>query len=189
MCFEIWYGPRQVFARIADLTWKHPKLVLAAVGAFAVLAIAIGKDVEHHLKAAGFSDPASESEQAKAILSDSLGYDPNPAIFLVVRNPDGGRLDLRSPALRTEVARLAHRVERVDGVGRVVDPLGERRAPAHLVQPGGESLVLLVDLAGGDNEDKGGIVAEDIEQITDASELEILVGGYAPGFNEVNDQT
>jgi RND superfamily putative drug exporter len=62
-----------LFARVADLTWKHPKLVLAAVGVFAIVAIAVGKDVENHLKAAGFADPSSESEQAKSILSESLG--------------------------------------------------------------------------------------------------------------------
>ena len=50
--------------RIADLTWKHPKKVLAAVGIFTVLAFAFSSDVEQHLKAAGFSDPASESQPA-----------------------------------------------------------------------------------------------------------------------------
>ncbi len=44
--------------RIANLTWKHPKLVLLAVGAFALLAVAVGHDVEQHLKAAGFTDPS-----------------------------------------------------------------------------------------------------------------------------------
>ena len=84
-----------MFTRVADLTWKRPKLVLAAVGAFAVLAVAVGHDVEHHLKAAGFTDPASESEQAKSLLSNALGYDPNPAIVLVVRAP--GRRPARPP--------------------------------------------------------------------------------------------
>jgi len=178
-----------VFERVADLTWKHPKLVLAAVALFALVSIAIGKDVESHLKAAGFTDPASESERAKAILSDTLGYDPNPAIFLVVREPDGGRLALSSPELRSEVARLARRVDRVDGVGRVVDPLAERRAASQLIAADGRSLVLLVDLAGGDSEDKGGIVAEEIEPLTAGGGVDVLMGGYAPGFNEVNDTT
>jgi RND superfamily putative drug exporter len=178
-----------LFARVADLTWKHPKLVLAAVGVFAIVAIAVGKDVENHLKAAGFADPSSESEQAKSILSESLGYDPNPAIFLVIRDPDGGRVDPASPALRREVAALARRVATVDGVGRVVNPLRDPRAGAQLIAKNGSSLVLLVDLADGDNEDRGGIVAEDITPIAEASRQDVLVGGYAPAFNEVNDQT
>jgi len=89
-----------VFGRIANLTWKHPKLVLAAVAAFALFAVAIGYDVEHHLKAAGFTDPSSESEQATDVLRGGLGYDPNPAIVLVVRSPDGGRLNLTDPSVR-----------------------------------------------------------------------------------------
>ena len=78
--------------RIADLTWRRPKLVLALVGAFMVLAGAVGHDVEHHLKAAGFTDSASESERATKLLRESLGYDANPGIFLVVRNRSGNRL-------------------------------------------------------------------------------------------------
>jgi len=50
--------------RIADLTWNHPKRVLVAVAIFAVLAVAIGHNVEQHLKAAGFTDSASESVRA-----------------------------------------------------------------------------------------------------------------------------
>ncbi len=178
-----------MFTRAADLTWKHPKLVLAVVGVFFLVSIAVGKDVESHLKAAGFTDPASESERAKEILSGSLGYDPNPAIFLVVRAPDGEQLAVDSPALRREVAGLAGEVAAVEGVGKVVNPLRERRAAAQLVAEDRRSLVLLIDLSGGDTEDKGGIVAEDIAPLTESRGVEVLMGGYAPGFNEVNDQT
>jgi putative drug exporter of the RND superfamily len=181
--------PATLFSRAADLTWRHPKLVLAAVGVFFLFSLAVGRDVESHLKAAGFTDPASESERAKEILSDSLGYDPNPAIFLVVRDPADDPLALRSPALRREVDLLVQDVAAVDGVGRVVNPLEERRAAAQLVAEDRRSLVLLVDLSGGDTEDKGGIVAEDIAPLTERRGVEVLMGGYAPGFNEVNDQT
>ena len=98
---------------IARLTWRHPKLVLAVVAAFAFLAVAVGSDVESHLKAAGFTDPGSESEQATDALRESLGYDPNPAIVLVVRAPDGGTLDLRDPAVRREVAEVNGEIARV----------------------------------------------------------------------------
>ena len=115
--------------RIANLTWRHPKLVLAAVGAFALFAVAIGHNVEQHLKAAGFTDPSSESEQATDLLRNSLGYDPNPAIVLVVRSPDGGPLDLRDPAVRRDVNRLSGEVAKVQYVGRVLNPLANP-APA-----------------------------------------------------------
>jgi RND superfamily putative drug exporter len=179
-----------LFSRIADLTWKHPKLVLGAVGVFALVAIAFGKDVENHLKAAGFTDSASESERAKAVLGEALGYDPNPGLVLVVRAPGGGRLDLGDPRVRGAVDRLDRAVARVDGVGRVVNPLHDRRAGAELIAKDGRSLVLLVDLSSGDLEDRGGIVAEAAEPVAArARALRVSMGGYAASFNEVNDQT
>jgi uncharacterized membrane protein YdfJ with MMPL/SSD domain len=179
-----------LFSRIADLTWKHPKLVLGAVGVFALVAIAFGKDVESHLKAAGFTDPASESEKAKAVLGDALGYDPNPGLVLVARAPGGRRLDLENPRVRGAVDRLGRGVARVDGVGRVVNPLHDHRAGAELIAKDGRSLVLLVDLSSGDLEDRGGIVAEAVEPVVArARALQVSMGGYAASFNEVNDQT
>src|SRR4051794_27488363 len=143
--FGFWYSPAGV-NRIADLTWNHPKRVLAAVAAFTVLAIAIGHDVEHHLKAAGFTDPSSESEQAGRVLSGALGYDANPAVELVVRAPDGGPLDTQSPAVRHEVARLSSEVEKVEYVGHVINPLREPSAKA-LIAKDGRSLVIAVNLS------------------------------------------
>ncbi|HEY5709860.1 MAG TPA: MMPL family transporter [Solirubrobacterales bacterium] len=175
--------------RIANLTWKHPKLVLVVVGAFAFLAMAVGRDVEQHLKAAGFTDSSSESERATRMLRDSLGYDPNPAIVLVVRNPDGGRLDLADPALRGEVARIAAGAERVEDVGRVVNPLRDRAAGAALIARDGESLAIAAYLTTEDIEDAGGIAAEGVAKVIEGSPLDVAEGGFAPGFNETNDQT
>ncbi len=181
--------PATLFARVADLTWKRPKLVLAAVAVVAVVAVAIGKDVEHHLQAAGFTDSASESERAKSTLSEALGYDANPAIFIVVRRPGGGQLDLADPGVRRQVDRLAGRAAEVEYVGRVVNPLHDRRAAPALIAKDGQSLVLLADLSTGDTEERGGVAAERMQPLTRASGLEVSIGGYAPGFNEVNDQT
>jgi uncharacterized membrane protein YdfJ with MMPL/SSD domain len=175
--------------RIANLTWKHPKLVLFAVGAFTLLALAVGRDVEQHLKAAGFTDPASESEEATRVLRDSLGYDPNPAIVLVVRNPDGGKLGLSDPAVKREVARLSRNIAEVEDVGRVVNPLRDRQAGATLIARDGESLVITGHLSTNDIEDAGGVAAEEVKETTASSSLSVAVGGFAQGFNETNDQT
>jgi uncharacterized membrane protein YdfJ with MMPL/SSD domain len=174
--------------RIADLTWKHPKRVLAAVAAFAVLAVAIGHNVEHHLKAAGFTDSSSESERATALLDRALGYNPNPAILLVVRAPGGGRLDLRSPSVRREVGRLSRGMAKVEYVGRVVNPLHDPRA-AELIARDGESLVIAGYLSTEDIEDKGGIASEEVEPLIASSPLDVSMGGFAAGFNQTNDQT
>jgi uncharacterized membrane protein YdfJ with MMPL/SSD domain len=178
-----------VLARIADLTWTRPKLVLALVGVVTVIAAGLGRDVESHLKAAGFTDSASESERATELLRQELGYDPNPGLVLVVRDPGGGKLDVKDPAIRREVARLADGVAKVEHVGRVVDPLSDRRAGARLVAADGESLVVSAFLSTADVEELGGQVAEDVAPIAEASELDVSVGGFAAGFNEVNDQT
>lgn len=175
--------------RIADLTWTRPKLVLAAVGVFFLIAVAFGHDVEHHLKAAGFTDPSSESEQGSGLLSNALGYDPNPGVVLVVRAPGGGPLNLKSPSLRREVDQLSTKVAKVKYIGRVVNPLQDPRAGAQLIARDGRSLVILGDLANGDEENDGGIAAEGVEPLIAASKLNVSMGGFAPSFNEVNDQT
>ena len=175
--------------RIADLTWKRPKLVLTLVGLFTLLAIGVGHDVEKHLKAAGFTDSSSESERATGLLTDSLGYDPNPAIVLVVRNPDGGKLDLADPAVRREVGRLSGEIARVENIGRVVNPLRDRRAGAALVARDGESLAITAHLSTTDIEDAGGVAAEAVAPLAAASSLDVAMGGFAAGFNETNDQT
>jgi uncharacterized membrane protein YdfJ with MMPL/SSD domain len=185
-------------SRIADLTWKHPKLVLAAVAFFVVFAAAAGKDVESHLKAAGFADSASESERATVLLRDSLGYNPNPAIVLVVRAPGGGPLDPSDPSVRREVDRLSRGMAAVEYVGRVVNPLRERRvvnplreprAGAKLIARDGESVAIAGYLSTADIEDAGGIAAEGVEPLIASSSLDVQMGGFAPGFNETNDQT
>jgi RND superfamily putative drug exporter len=175
--------------RVADLTWKHPKLVLAAVGVFAMFAVAFGHDVEKHLKAAGFTDPASQSEQATGLLTKALGYDPNPGIVLVVRAPGGGRLDTASPVVKGEVGRLSREVAKAEYVGRVVNPLRDHRSAPELIAADGHSLVVLGYLSTADRENAGGIAAEDVQPAVERSRLDVSMGGYAPSFNEVNDQT
>jgi putative drug exporter of the RND superfamily len=176
-------------ARIADLTWKHPKLVLAAVAIFTLLAAIAGRDVEQHLKAAGFTDSASESERAGQLLRDSLGYDPNPALVLVVRSPDGGRLDPADPAVRREVDRLSREVGQVENVGRVANPLRDRQVSAALIARDGKSLAIAAYLSTDDVQDAGGYAAEAVRPILAASSLDVALGGFAAGFDETNDQT
>lgn len=163
--------------------------VLAAVGVFFLLAVAVGHNVEQHLRAAGFTDPASESERATGVLADALGYDANPGLVLIVQDPEGGPLDVQSPAVRREVGRLSREVAGVEYVGRVIDPLRDRRAGASLIARDGRSLAISVHLSTSDLEDKGGFVAEDVQPLAEASNLNVSMGGFAAGFNDTNDQT
>jgi uncharacterized membrane protein YdfJ with MMPL/SSD domain len=178
-----------VLARIADLTWNRPKLVLAVVGVFMLASVAVGHDVEKHLKAAGFADESSESERATAVLRDALGYDANPGLVVLVRAKDGGRLNTRSPAVRREVRRISRQLTKARYVGRVVDPLENPRAAQSLVAKDGRSLVVAGYLSSQDVESDGGDAAEDALKLTRSDQLRVTIGGFAASFNEVNDQT
>jgi putative drug exporter of the RND superfamily len=175
--------------RIADLTWKHPKLVLAAVAVFTLFAAIVGRDVEQHLKAAGFTDSASESERAGVVLREGLGYDPNPALVVVVRAPSGGALDTSAPAVRRETRRLSREIAGVENVGRVVDPLRGAPGSARLIARDGESLTIPVYLSTDDVQDAGGVAAEAVKAVLAESSLDVGLGGFAAGFDETNDQT
>jgi RND superfamily putative drug exporter len=198
-----------VLDRIANLTWRHPKLVLSGVGAFVLVALAFGTRVEDHLKAAGFTDPASESEKATELLRAELGYDATPGIVLLVRPKGGGALDTADPAVQAEVARLAKRMNKARFIGKVnnplaplaraptvippgvpaPDPAAELRERSPLIADDGRSLVVTGHLTSQDIEEDGGTAAEDAERLLHSDKLRLGLTGFAPGFNEVNDQT
>jgi uncharacterized membrane protein YdfJ with MMPL/SSD domain len=175
--------------RIATLTWQRPKLVLALAGVFVLLAGGLGYDVEHHLKAAGFTDSASQSERATALLHGELGYDPSPAIVVLVRPARGGRLDVRRPVVRREVDRVERALAATRHVGHVINPLRDRRAARALIAADGRSLVLAASLSSQDVESDGGDAAEEARRRIGASPLDVTMGGFAVSFNEVNDET
>lgn len=178
-----------MLARIADLTWRRPKLVLALVGAVVVAAGVLAHDVEHHLTPAGFTDPASESERATALLRDELGFDAQASLVLLVRAKDGGRLDLRSTAVREDVARLSRELGDIRFVGRVVDPLaGDTPQARALIARDGRSLLIPAQLATQNLESDGGDAARTAKKIR-SSTLDLSVGGFAPGFQETEEQT
>jgi uncharacterized membrane protein YdfJ with MMPL/SSD domain len=175
-----------VFGRIADLTWKHPKKVLTAVGIFTLLAFGLSKNVEQHLKAAGFSDPATESAQAQELLIEKSGSDGVPGIVVRVR-PSAGevRLPLRSPGLRREARRLSAALRSLDGVARVENPLAG--GSPQLIARDRSSLLLTAYFSSGDVQVLANAADEASERLESSRRFEVTVGGIAAGFNEVND--
>ncbi|RNL81086.1 MMPL family transporter [Nocardioides marmorisolisilvae] len=165
--------------RIANLTWNHPRKILAAALLFAAVAGFFGHDVEHHLKAAGFTDPSSESEQAGDVLAGALGHSAQPGLTVLVRPKGGGQLDVQDPAVAGEIDRLVTQLGKADYVGHV------DKIPA----PDGKSLALAAQLSTNDFEDKGGLADESVRKLVASKSLDLGYGGYAPSFNEVNDQT
>jgi putative drug exporter of the RND superfamily len=174
-----------VFGRIADLTWKHPKLVLLAVGLFTVLAFSLSKDVQQHLKAAGFSDPASESSKAQELLIDKTGSDAMPGIVIRITPPAGEpRLHPRSPALRAETRRLTKELLTLEGVARVENPLAG--GAAQLIAPDRSSLLLNAYFSSSDAEVLDN-AAEEAEEWPPSRRFGVTVGGIAAGFHETSD--
>jgi RND superfamily putative drug exporter len=174
-----------MFARIADLTWRHPKAVLIAIGLFTVTAFAVGGGVEKRLKAAGFSDPASDSKRAQTLLIERAGHAAEPWIVVLVEPKSGtGQLPLGSPRLRREVGALAARLRSIEGVGHVDNPLNG--GPPQLISPSRRSL-LLNGFFSTTDEDVGAAAAERAGQRLSAPNLSVTVGGGAASFNEVND--
>ncbi|MFW6867073.1 MMPL family transporter [Nocardioides sp. CPCC 206347] len=178
-----------MFDRLARLTWRHPKKVLLAAFGFVLVAGFFGHDVEHHLKAAGFTDPSSESEQAGAVLSDALGYTAQPGLVVLLRDPDGEPIDVASPEVVAEVDRLADAMRESAYVGHVVNPLDDPAAAPGLIPADRESIALPAQLATSDLEDKGGLADESVRKNVASDLFDVGYGGYAPSFNEVNDQT
>lgn len=172
---------------LARLSWRHPRKVLVAALLFAATAGFFGHDVEHHLKAAGFTDPDSESERAGQVLADALGYGAEPGLVVLIRARDGGLLDLEDPEIQAEVRRLADELRGAEYVGQVTNPL-EEPVPG-LIADDGKSLVLPARLSTADLEDEGGLADESVRERVTSDIVDVGYGGFAPGFNEVNDQT
>ena len=149
-----------------------------------------GHDVEDHLKAAGFTDSASESERATALLRDELGHDPTPGIVLLVRDRDGGRLDdlqPGGPARGRPASAASWRGPSTSGASSTRS--SDRRGARSLIARDGRSLAVTGHLSTQDVEDEGGVAAEDAKRRISSDTLDVAMGGFAPSFNEVNDQT
>jgi uncharacterized membrane protein YdfJ with MMPL/SSD domain len=171
-----------VFARLARLTYAHPKWVLSGIVALVAVAIVAGGDVADRLKPAGFTDPESESALAVDQAAQMLGRDPSPGLVVVARAPEG---DARAPAARAEIRRLAQVVAADPEVAAVRTPFEPRTSPELLSRDGSAALMLghFAHTDQADLED----AAERIPPTLESDELDLTVGGFAVGFNDVND--
>jgi len=130
----------------ADLTWRRPKLVLAVVGAFAVIAVAFGHQRRAAPEGRWVHRQRLESERATALLRRSVGYDVNPGIA-AHPGAGGGKLDLANQSIRSQVDRLSTALAQTKYVGHVVNPVRDQRGGQALIGRDGRSLVISADLA------------------------------------------
>ena len=171
-----------MFTRIARLTYAHPKLVLGGALAFVVVAVIAGGDVADRLKPAGFTDPESESVRAVDRAAQMLGRDPSPGLVVVARAPGG---DARTPTARAEIKRLAQIVAEDPEVAAVRTPF-EPRTARELISRDGSAVLILGHFSHTDQADLED-AAERIPPRLHSDELDLTVGGFAVGFNDVND--
>ncbi len=171
-----------MFNRLARLTYAHPKWVLTGIVAFVALAIVAGGDVADRLKPAGFTDPGSESARAVDQAAEMLGRDPSPGLVVVARAPEG---DARTPTARAEIQRLAQVLADDPEIAAVRTPFEPRTSPQLVSRDGGAALILghFAHTDQADLED----AAERIPPTLQSEELDLTVGGFAVGFNDVND--
>lgn len=171
-----------VFHRVARLTYAYPKSVVAATLVFVAIAIAAGGSVADRLKPAGFTDPESESALTVDDAASTLGRDPSPGLVVVVRAPEG---DVATPAARAEIGRLADVLANDPEVAAVRTPFEPARSPQLISRDGGSALILghFAHTDQADLED----AAERIPAKLRSDELDLTLGGFAVGFNDVND--
>jgi RND superfamily putative drug exporter len=170
-----------VFSRLAHLTYAHPKRVLSGVAVFAIAAVLLGGNVADRLKPAGFTDPSAESALAAQEATRALGHDPTPGVVVVARARAG---DVRTPAVRAEIVRLARVLAADPDVAAVRTPL-DQRAGSRLVSRDGRSALILAHFS---RTDEGELedAAERIPPKLSSTTLDLSVGGFAIGFNDVN---
>ena len=172
-----------MFARLARLTFDHPRAILAAVAGFVALSLAIGGGVASLLKPAGFTDPAAEGVIAAERATEALGFDPEPGVVVIAGNPGG---PITAPAARAEVRAVAAQLAADPDIARVVTAF-DQGAPAGLRSEDGTDALILGHFAETDE----GLIADAAERIPgelSSETLELQVGGLAVGFNDVNEQ-
>ena len=170
-----------MFLSLARLTYRHPKRVLAGVAAFVVAAGALGGDVAGRLKPAGFTDPASESSLAADQAARALGHDPVPGVVVVARVRHGG---IGDPPARAEIRRLARVLASDPDVALVRTPF-DRPADLRLISKDGRSGLITASFSTpdeGDLED----AAKRIPPRLSSESLDLAIGGFAIGFDDVN---
>jgi RND superfamily putative drug exporter len=170
-----------MFVRLAHLTYTRPKLVLVLIAAFMIAGFGVGGGVADRLKPAGFTDPAAESSLAAEGAAEALGYNPEPGI-VVVAEARGGRID--SPGGRAGMAEVAAQLRADPEVARVVTPF-TRGAPESLRSTDGGSGHVLAHFSETDPGELEEAAARIPGELA-SDRVEILVGGSAIGFNDVN---
>jgi RND superfamily putative drug exporter len=125
-----------MFYRLGQFVAAHAKAVLAAAGVIVVVCAVLGVGVFGRLLSAGFDDPSSSSSQAKVLLDQKFGGEPD-MIFLV--HARSGTVDDAGPTASGTA--LAQRLS-ADPRLREVTSYWATKAPALRSKDGSDALIL-----------------------------------------------
>jgi RND superfamily putative drug exporter len=167
---------------LADRLHRRPRRVLLAALAFVAVCGAFGGPVAAKLSTANsnFEDRSSESVRARELLTHAAGVSPDVGVIVLVRLPG----DLRAPASRAKVERVAHVLASDPAVGQVVDAYG--RGGTALVSRDGRATYIAASFKPIPSAAEEDAATRIQDQLRD--EPGVTVGGAAVAGNEVGTQ-
>ncbi|MFF5235171.1 MMPL family transporter [Dactylosporangium sp. NPDC000521] len=181
-----------MFTRLGHLAVRRRRLLLAFTVLFIIAAGFAGVGVFGALGDAGLTDPGSESYRARQFLEDELGVRKNEAVLLVQAAGGGADTDdVDDPAVAAAATRLAESVRADAHVASVssywsLDGGDPRRAT--LRSTDGSAALVVLDLAGTDDEVKDAVVAIRDRYAGTDGPITVGLGGAAAINVAIGDQ-
>ncbi|GAB3981622.1 MMPL family transporter [Plantactinospora veratri] len=161
-----------MFGRIGHFVVRRRRLVLALTVLFVVVAGAAGSGLFGQLGGGGFADPDAESTRAEAFLAE-VGA-PRPELVLLVEAPDGAGVD--DPAVAASGAALGRELADEPGV-LGLDSYWSTGGRAALRSTDGGAALVVVDLAGGEEQVEAAAAGIAAEYAGGRGPLTVRVGG------------
>ncbi len=171
--------------RIARLAIAAPKRIVAAAVLVMIGTAIFGVPVAKSLSAGGMQDPASESSQAAALLSEK--FNQGDMDMLITVSSDGG---VQSPAARAVGTNIVRRLQASPNVGQVVSAwTAAPSATSSLISEDGKTGLIMAGISGGDTDAQKHAKQLADELVHDRDGVTVRAGGVAMVYAQVNAQT
>jgi uncharacterized membrane protein YdfJ with MMPL/SSD domain len=165
--------------RLARLSHRYPRRVLAAAGLLAVLALALGASAVDRLHPYSAADPDADSTLAAERVHELIGLDPGVGLVALVETEGPAR----SEASRKRVGRIADRIF-LDPAVAFVTTYWSNRDEAMISRDGRSTFVIAYFATLSDREQQ--LAAERLDERLD-DEPGVRFGGEAAGNVEVKN--
>lgn len=170
--------------RIARLTTRFPRIVLAVAFALAVLFGIVGATASAHMKSGGFTTDDAESTRAAEMLSENFpGASPN---FVLLVSSEAG---LRDPATSARANELVDALRARDDISGIQSYwTSPPTMAAALGSTDGDSGLIIAEIEGDENRIQQ-VAGELTEQLTGTSDgVTVRQGGIAAVYHDVTEQ-